>query len=76
MDNCICVLNQIYIISPFFEYPYLKDIFDILILGGPTTTVPPPLPSQNQSSLTNHNPADFRYSGTELVMLYDYKVNF
>jgi len=39
--------------------------------GGPATAVPPPLPSQN--SLTNHNPADFRYSGTELVMLYDYK---
>ena len=34
--------------------------------------VPPPLPSQ--SSQTTHNSVDFRYSGSELVMLYDYKV--
>jgi len=33
--------------------------------------VPPPLPSQ--SSQATHNSVDFRYSGSELVMLYDYK---
>ena len=36
------------------------------------SAVPPPLPSQ--SSQTTHNSVDFRYSGSELVMLYDYKV--
>ena len=37
--------------------------------GGGGGGVPPPL-----SSSQSQSPADFRYSGTELVMLYDYKV--
>jgi len=36
--------------------------------GGGGGGVPPPL-----SSSQSQSPADFRYSGTELVMLYDYK---
>lgn len=39
---------------------------------GPSPGVPPPLASQG--SVTSQQP-DFRYSGTELVMLYDYKVS-
>lgn len=39
--------------------------------GVQMSAVPPPIPTQ--SSQSNHNSVDFRYSGSELVMLYDYK---
>ena len=43
-----------------------------LVSPGPPPPPPaPPVPPQNDSSKS-----DFQYNGTELVMLYDYKVSF